>query len=121
MVVATGRPGIPLGVERPHQGVVVDHVAVTHRLVGVDDVADLGDGHADPGAFGRRKDPLQGDRAGRIAGGEQEDLVAGVLQPSGQLVDDQLDPAVQQGRDGGPGWGDHSDAHGKIQSSRRGG
>ncbi len=44
MVVATGRPGIVLGVERAHHGVVVDHVAVTDRLVGVDDVADLGHG-----------------------------------------------------------------------------
>ena len=35
--------GVVLGVERAHHRVVVDHVAVADRLVGVDDVPDLGD------------------------------------------------------------------------------
>ncbi len=58
MVVATGRSGIALGVERAHDGVVVDDVAVPDRLVGVDDVAELGHGHADPHPFGGGQDPL---------------------------------------------------------------
>ena len=64
-----------------------------------------------PSAAGRTHS--QGNRAGRIAGGEEQYLVAGVLEPAGQLVDDQLDPAVQQRRDGSPRWGDHSNAHGE--------
>ena len=79
--------GVPLGIERTHHAVVVHDVAVLDRLVGVHDVADLRDDHPDPGTFGRRKDPLAGDRAGRIAGGEEEHLVAGILQAAGQLVD----------------------------------
>ena len=93
---------------------VVDDVAVADGLVGVDDVAELGHGHADPLALGRGQDPLPGHRAGRVAGGEEQDLVAGVLQAAGQLVDDELDPAVEHGGDGRPGWGDQSDPHGQI-------
>ena len=62
-------------------------------------------------AFGGGEDPLAGDRARRIAGGEQEHLVACVLKPTGQLVDHQLDTAVEEWGDGGPRWGDHSDPH----------
>ena len=59
--------GVVLGVERAHHGVVVDHVAVADRLVGVDDVADLGHGHADAGALGLGQHPLARHRAGRVA------------------------------------------------------
>ena len=109
--------GIALGVERSHERVIVDHVVVTHRFVGVEDVADLRDGHADPLALGFRQDPFARHGAGGIAGGEEENLVPGVLQPSGQLVDDQLDPSVEARRDGSPWGGDQSDPHTPIQPS----
>ena len=57
-MVTTGRSGIPLGVERAHDGVVVDDVMVRDRVVGVDDVAELGHGHADPHALGVLERPL---------------------------------------------------------------
>src|ERR1700676_983297 len=101
--------------------VVVAHIAVTDRLVGVDDVPDLGHGAPDTGAFGRRQYPLTGDGAGRVPGGEEQDIVTGILETAGQLIHDQLDPAVQEGGDGSPRWGDHSYPHGEIQASRRGG
>ena len=69
----------------------------SHRLVGVDHVAELGHGHADALALGLGQDPLAGHRAGRVAGRVEQDLVPGLLQASGQLVDDQLDPAVEDG------------------------
>ena len=100
MVVATGQVGVVLGMERTHDRVVVDHVAVLDRLVGVDHVAQLGNGHADALALGVGQDPLAGDRAGRVARGVEQHVVPGLLQPAGELVDDQLDPAVETG-----GWG----------------
>ena len=85
-----------------------------HRLVGVDHVAELGHGHADALALGLGQHPLAGDRAGRVAGGVEQDVVTGVLQAPGQLVDHQLDAAVEHGGDGSPRWGDQSDPHGQI-------
>ena len=53
--------------------VVVDDVALPDRLVGVEDVADLGDGHADALALGLGEDPLAGHRAGGVTGGVEQD------------------------------------------------
>jgi len=58
----------------------------------MEDVAELGHGHADPLAFGERQHPLPGNRTGGVTGGVEQHLVAGVLQAAGQLVDDELDP-----------------------------
>ena len=96
-----GKTGIVLRVERAHDGVVVDHVTVTDRLIGVDDVPELGHGAADPGALGRRQHPLAGYRAGRVARGEEEYVVAGVLQTRGPADR----PPVRSPRTGGGGWG----------------
>jgi len=115
-----GESGVVLGVEGAHHGVVVDHVTVPDGLVGVDDMPDLRHRTADPGALGRGEHPLARNRTGRVAGGEEQDIVPGILQAPGQLVHDELDPPVEQGRDGSPGWGDDSDPHGEIQASRRG-
>ena len=113
--------GVVLGVERSDHRVVVHHVALADRLVGVDDVADLRHRHPDPLALGVGEHPLAGHRTGGVAGGVEEDIVAGVLEAAGQLVDDQLDPPVEGRRNGCPGRGDQSDAHGEIQASCRAG
>ncbi len=95
-----GQVGEALGVEGAHHGVVVDDVAVGDGLVGVDDVADLGDDHADPQALGRREHPLGGNRTAGVAGGEEEHVVAGLsaaLGPAGPP------PARSRRREGGDG------------------
>jgi hypothetical protein len=66
-----GQAWVVLGVEGTHDRVVVDHVAVPNGLVGVDDVADLGDHHTYPGPFGLGEDPLTGNRASRVTGGKK--------------------------------------------------
>ena len=101
-------------VEGAHDRVVVHHVALPDGLVGMEDVAEFGHGHADPLPLGERQDPLPRHRTGGITGGVEQDLVAGVLQATGQLVDDEFDPAVEHGGDGCPGWGDQSDPHVQI-------
>ena len=102
------------GMERSHDRVVVDDVAFAHGLVGVQHVAQFGHGHADALSLRLGQHPLAGHRAGRVAGGVEQHLVSRLLQPAGQLVDDQLDAAVERGWDGGPGRGDQSDAHVQI-------
>jgi hypothetical protein len=72
----------------------MDDITVPDRLVGVDHVADLRYRHADPVALGAGQDPPTRDRTGGVAGGEQEYIVTGILETTGQLVDDQLDPSV---------------------------
>ena len=68
----------------------------------MDDVADLGHGHPDARALSLGKHPFAGDGAGGISGGEEEHVMARILEAAGQLIDHQLDAAVEQGRDGGP-------------------
>ena len=109
---------VVLRMERAHHGVVVDDVAVAQRLVGMDDVSDLGNGHPDTSALGGRKRPLPRYRAGRITRREQQHIMTLVLEATGELVDHELDAAIEQGRNRGPGRRDDADAHAEIQSSR---
>ncbi len=106
---------VALGVEGAHHGVVMDDVEVRHRVVGIHDVAHLRDAHANSVSFSLFQRPSGPDRRRRIAGGIQEYVVAGGLVATGQLVDDQLDAAVQLRRDRGPRGSDDSNAHYAIE------
>ena len=113
-----GQIGVALGVEGAHEGVIVHDVVTPDGFVGVEDMTDLGDDHADPPTFGLLEHPLSRYGAGRVAGGEEQHVVAGVLEAAGQLVHDDLDAAVEERRDGRPWRGDQCDPHTPIQSSR---
>ena len=108
--------GIALRVERAHQGVVVHDVEPLHFVVSRDDMAELDGGGADAAALGVVEHVLPGHFAGRLAGGEQEHLVPGVLEAPGQPVDDQLDAAVQRRWNRCPRGRDDGDAHAPIES-----
>ena len=110
--------GVALGVEGSHEGVIVHDVVSPDGLVGMDHMTDLGDDHADPSTFGLLEHPLSRHGAGRVAGGEEQHVMAGVLEATGQLVDDDLDAAVEERRDRRPRRGDQCDPHTPIQSSR---
>src|SRR5581483_846927 len=92
--------------------VVVDEVAVGQRLVAGQHVDELGDGGPGRVALGRLVVEVQpGDGAGRVADGEEPDVVTGGLVPHRQGVDDRLDPAVAGRGYGNPGWRQHADPH----------
>jgi hypothetical protein len=98
-------------VGRADHRVVVDEVTVAHSLVGGEDVTELGHGEADPVPLRLLQQPLGRDGAGRVARGEQQDLVAGGHQAAAQAVDGLFDPAIEVGRDGGPRGGDDANLH----------
>ena len=112
--------GEAAGVERAGDAVVVDDVAVAHRLVRVDEVAHLRHHHPDALALGLRQDPLPRDRARGVAGGEEQHVVARRLEPGSEPVDDQLDAAVERGRHRCPRRGDDADAHPPIRPADTG-
>jgi len=110
-----GQVGVALGVDRAEHGVVVDDVDVglSDGVVGGHDVAQLGDGEAHPVALGLLQEPAKRHRAGRVTGGVEQDLVAGLMQATGQAVDRLFDPAVAVRWDRAPRGGDNGDSHGR--------
>ena len=106
-----GQPGQPVGVDGTDERVVVDDVEVGDSVVGRDHMTQLG--RATPGADADRplEDPSPWHRAGAIAGGVQEDLVAGPREPPGESVEDGLGAAIGGRRNLHPRRGDDGDAH----------
>ena len=104
------QPREPLGVERANQGVVVNNVEIGDRVIRVDDVPQFGGRPAVTDPDGLVEDPRLGDRAGAVAGGEQQDLVTGGVQPAGQPIEHRLCPSVRQRGHGNPRWSDDGDA-----------
>ena len=112
LVWTTGRPAHPpqAGDERAEEGVVVDDIHVRQRLVGGQHVRRLRNGDAN------RRDrrgiqEIGGNRALRLAHCEQPDLVTELLQAAGEVVDDDLGPAVGRRWNGNPGRGNQADPH----------
>ena len=104
-----------LGVERSHHGVVVDDVVVLDGVVGGHDVAQFGDGGAETDALGLGEGPRLRHRAGRVARGVQQDVVAGPGEAAGQQVDDELDATVESRRYRRPRRRDQGYAHEMIK------
>ena len=105
--------------QRADQGVVVDHVDVGERLVGREHVGGLalgGPERLDPGA----EEVVAPHRAGRLAHGEEADVVPEPGEPAREPVDHLLAAAVQRWRHGEPGWSDQADLHRSNLPSARG-
>ena len=110
-----GRIGVAGRVDGSGHGVVMDHVEVAGVVEGPDHVAQLGHGRPDAVVLGLGDLPAPLDRAGRVAGRVEHDVVAGGGVTPGQEVDHQLDSAVETGGNRGPGRRDHGDAHGSSE------
>ncbi len=88
----------------------MDDVHVCQRLIGRKHVRCLRDGHADR-RDGLRIQEVRRDWALRLAHREQPDLVPELLQTPGEVIDDDLGPAVGWWWYWHPGRGNQADSH----------
>ncbi len=84
---------------------------VGHRLVGGEHVTQLAGAPADAETQALGEERCARNRTGAVARCEQQHIVAGVLQPTGQGVEHGFRAAVCRGWDRDPGGSDDADPH----------